>query len=170
MCHDSLKHTETSSKLCISWDVVHVAPASWWPSTKLWQAICGHSDDQDSRLESPNMGGTGIWRVKIVILPLTYWGQVTHICVSKLTTIGSDNGLSPGRRQIIIWTNTGILLIGPLRTNFDGILIDSHTLKSIWKCCLENGGHFVSPSMCLRQDFCTMTAVSDDLSVSIWLR
>ena len=36
---------------------------------------------------------------------LTHWGWVTHICVSKLTFIGSDNGLSPGRRQAIIWTN-----------------------------------------------------------------
>ena len=30
--------------------------------------------------------------------------------------IGSDNGLSPDRHQAIIWTNAGILLIGPLRT------------------------------------------------------
>ena len=36
---------------------------------------------------------------------LTHWGRVTHICVSKLTIIGSDNGLSPDRRQAIIWTN-----------------------------------------------------------------
>ena len=33
---------------------------------------------------------------------LTHWGRVTHICVDKLTIIGSDNGLSPGRRQAII--------------------------------------------------------------------
>ena len=44
---------------------------------------------------------------------LTHWGQVTHICVSKLTIISSDNGLSPGRRQAIIWNNAGILLIEP---------------------------------------------------------
>ena len=31
-------------------------------------------------------------------------GRVTHICVSKLNTIGSDNGLSPWRRQAITWT------------------------------------------------------------------
>ena len=36
------------------------------------------------------------------ILFLTHWGRVTHICVSELVTIGSDNGLSPGRRQAII--------------------------------------------------------------------
>ena len=42
---------------------------------------------------------------------LTHWGRVMHICIGKLTIIGSDNGLSPGRRQAIIWTNAGILLI-----------------------------------------------------------
>ena len=46
-----------------------------------------------------------------------------HKWISKLTIIGSDNGLSPGRRQAIIWTNAGILLIGPLGTNFSEILI-----------------------------------------------
>ena len=39
---------------------------------------------------------------------LTHWGRVTHICVGNLTIIGSDNGLSPGRRQAITWTNVGI--------------------------------------------------------------
>ena len=52
---------------------------------------------------------------------LTHWGRVTHICVCKLTIIGSDNGLSPERRQAIIWTNAGILLIGSLGTNFSDI-------------------------------------------------
>ena len=54
---------------------------------------------------------------------LTHWSRVTHICVGKLTIIGSDNGLSPVRRQAIIWTNDGILLIEPLGTNFSEILI-----------------------------------------------
>ena len=34
---------------------------------------------------------------------------MTHICVSELTIIGSYNGLSPDRRQAIIWTIDGIL-------------------------------------------------------------
>ena len=55
---------------------------------------------------------------------LTHWGRVTHICVSNLTIIGSDNDLSPGRRQAIIWTNAEMLLIGPLGTNFIEILIE----------------------------------------------
>ena len=62
-------------------------------------------------------------RVSISIHFLTHWGRVTHICVGELTIIGSDNGLSPGRRQAIIWTNAGILLIEPLGTNFSEILI-----------------------------------------------
>ena len=60
---------------------------------------------------------------------LTHWGRVTHICVGYLTTIGSDNGLSPGRRQAITWTNVGILLIGPLGTNFNEMLIEIHTFS-----------------------------------------
>ena len=60
---------------------------------------------------------------------LTHWDRVTHICVSKLTIIGSDNGWSPGWRQAIIWTNVGILLIGPLGTNFSDILIEILTVS-----------------------------------------
>ena len=52
-----------------------------------------------------------------------------HRCVSNLTIIGSYNGLSPGRGQAIIWTNAGILLIGPLGTNFSDILIEIHTFS-----------------------------------------
>ena len=59
--------------------------------------------------------------------PKTHWGRVTHICVGNLTIIGSDNGLSSGRRQAIIWTNVGILLIAPLGTNFSELLIEIQT-------------------------------------------
>ena len=61
---------------------------------------------------------------------LTHWGRVTHICVGNLTIIGPDHGLSPGRRQAIIWTNAGILLIGPWGTNFSEILIGIQTFSS----------------------------------------
>ena len=46
-----------------------------------------------------------------------------HICVGKLTTIGSDNDLLPGWRQAIIWTSAGILLIEPSGTKFSEILM-----------------------------------------------
>ena len=45
------------------------------------------------------------------------------MCLGKLAIIGSDNGLSPGRRQAIICSNARIVLIGLLETNFSEILI-----------------------------------------------
>ena len=60
---------------------------------------------------------------------LTHWGRVTHICVGKLTIIGSYNGLSPGRRQAIIGINVGILSIGPLGTNFKEIWSEIHSFS-----------------------------------------
>ena len=57
-------------------------------------------------------------------MSLTHLGRVTHTCVGKLSIIGSDNGLSPERRQAIIRTNAGILLIRPLGTNFSEILFE----------------------------------------------
>ena len=58
---------------------------------------------------------------------------MTHICIGKQTIIVSDNGLSPGWHQAIIWTNAGILLIGPLWTNFNEILVqmEAFLLKRI---------------------------------------
>ena len=84
-------------------------------------------------------------------IALTHWGRVTHICVSNLTIIGSDNGLSPGRRQAIIWTNAGILLIGPLGTNFSEISIEILPFsfkKMRLKVSSAKLRHFVSASMC----------------------
>ena len=60
---------------------------------------------------------------------LTHWGRVTHICVSKLTISGSDNSLSPERRQAIIWTNAGLLFIRPLGTNFNEMLLEILTFS-----------------------------------------
>ena len=82
---------------------------------------------------------------------LTHWGRATHICVGKLTPIGYDNGLSPGRRQAIIWTIAGILLIGPLETNFSEILIEIQTFsfkKMHFKMASAKWRQFVSASMC----------------------
>ena len=63
--------------------------------------------------------------------------------LGKLTIIGSDNGLSPERCQAIIRTNDGILLTGPLGTNFNEILIEIQAFSltkirlkmSSAKCC-----------------------------------
>ena len=75
-------------------------------------------------------------------LYLTHWGWVMHISV-----IGSDNGLSPGRRQAIIWTKAGTSSIDPLGTKFSEILIEIHTFSfkkmhlkmlsaKLWPFCL----------------------------------
>ena len=71
----------------------------------------------------------------IVLLPrdqfvwLTRWGRVTHIWVGNPAIIGSNNVLSPGRRQAIICTNDGMLLFGPLGTNFNEILVEILTFS-----------------------------------------
>ena len=65
--------------------------------------------------------------------------------------IGLDNGLPPGRRQVIISTNAGILLIGYLETNISEILIGTYTfsLKKLrLEMSSENGVNFVWVSMC----------------------
>ena len=76
------------------------------------------------------LGINKCWNIcQYIYIVLTHWGRVTHICVSKLHTIGSDNGLSPGRRQAIIRTNAGILLIRTLGTNFSDILGEIHSFS-----------------------------------------
>ena len=94
--------------------------------------------------------------VRIALESLTHWGRMTHICVGKLTIIGSDNGLSPGRRQVIIWTNAVILLIWSLGTNFSQFVIEIQTfsLKKIRlkmssaKCCPSGLGLNVWNKLC----------------------
>ena len=79
-----------------------------------------------------------------------------YICVGNLTIIGSDNGLLPGWRQAIIWTNVGIFLIGPVGTNLSEISIEISTF-SFKKLCLKLlsvkwwplfPGHYVEASVC----------------------
>ena len=60
---------------------------------------------------------------------LTHRGWVRYICFDSRTISGLDNGLAPGRHQAITWTNAGILLIGPLGTKLNEILIKIHTFS-----------------------------------------
>ena len=102
------------------------------------------------------VGNTLCMLGRLVEQVLTHWSRVMHICVSNhqaewrihasVTIIGSDNGLLPDRHQVITWTNAGILLIGPLGTNFREIWIKILIFsfkKCIWKCHLRNWGHFL---------------------------
>ena len=84
-------------------------------------------------------------------MKLTHWGWVTHTCAGNLTIIVSDNGLSTGRRQAIIWTNAGISLIGPLGTNFSEMLIKIQAFsfkKMRLKVSSAKWRSFVSTLMC----------------------
>ena len=70
------------------------------------------------------------------------------MCVIKLTIMGSDNGLSPGRHQANIWTNDGIWLIQTLGKNFSETLSEI-PIFSLKKMHLKmwNGGNFASALM-----------------------
>ena len=69
--------------------------------------------------------------MRLYVSDLTHSDWVTHICVGKLDTIGSYNGLSHDRYQAITWPNDDVLSIRPLRTNFSEILfaIQTFTLR-----------------------------------------
>ena len=110
--------------------------AKWWPYCldlnvlMAYQYIAWGALHQTSiasvHLRSPGNDFSTFYHINP---KLSHWGRVTHICVGKLTIIGPDNGLSPGRRQAIIRTNAVILLIGTLRTNFSEILSEIHTFS-----------------------------------------
>ena len=130
---DQRKHQSSASLAFVRG--IHRGPVNRWiPSTNdqrrgkcfhlMMSPCCGNKTDQLFVVWS----NTHI-HLHLHINGLTHWGRVTHICVVKLTITGSDNGLSPGRRQAIIWTNDGMLLIGPLGTNFSEILIGIQTFS-----------------------------------------
>ena len=80
-----------------------------------------------------------------------------HTCVIRAQYINSprpsdahmrqQSGLSPGRRQAIIWTSAGILWIEPLGINSE-ILIEVNILysrKCIWNVVQKMGGILFRP-------------------------
>ena len=109
------KHSKCATKrvapsLHIAW-----CTSRWTPVTTTYSSISGGLHMTLLNDYFVTLSCTWICRFK------TYWGRDTHICVRKLTTIDSDNGLSPGRRQTIIWANVAILLSGILCTTFSEI-------------------------------------------------
>ena len=126
ICMIRWKQTQNVPQICILVEKSSVRCASVWKASwikaynnvYLW-VYHGIVIKAVPKVKMPNLTS---W----LAFPLIHWGRVTHICVGKLTIIDSDNGLSPGCCQAIIWTNAGILLIGPLGTNFSEILIKIH--------------------------------------------
>ena len=92
-------------------------------STVLWMASSSHHSNQITDRENPRVISSIVYQL------LTHWGRVTHICIGNLNIIGSDNGLSPGRRQAIIRSNDGIMVIGPVGTDVKEIIIEIHILS-----------------------------------------
>ena len=152
--HMPYKTLETNCWVSKGHDRISISFHQNWEITALYSITIFHEEDLQifltlrMYLRNPSMKFVKLWAKYANVLwlleyagayagafswyfmvSLTHWGQVTHICVSKLTIIGSDNGLSPGRRQAIIWTNAGILLIRPLGTNFSEILIRIQTFS-----------------------------------------
>ena len=94
-------------------------------------------------------GPIGIYFSEILIEMYTFLLKKMHFKMSS----GKWRPFCLGFRDIlaIIWVNAGILLIGPLGTNFSEIVIQIkhfHWGKCVWKCRLRKGSHFVSASMC----------------------
>ena len=67
-----------------------------------------------------------IWEIRWYTITgiSTHTSRAMHLWVSDPTNIDSDNGLLPGECPTIISTNAGILLVGPLQTNFNDILFE----------------------------------------------
>ena len=102
----------------------------WWfetPSRSLWRHCNEYNMAYKLGHNDTSLGQNGETGAKWPTL--NHWGRATHICVGKLTIIGSDNGLSPFRRQAIMWTNAWMLLIRTLATNFSEILGKIHSFS-----------------------------------------
>ena len=104
---------------------------------------------------------------------LTHWGWVMHICANKLTIIGSDNGLSPGGWQAIIWTNAGILSIRTSGTNFSEISSEIHIFSFNEEivfviCHLRIGGNFVLASTVVYCRAHILSVYDIPLMASLW--
>ena len=92
---------------------------------------------------------------------LMYWGWMMHIYISKLTIIGSDNGLSPVWHQAIIRTDAGILVIGHLGTHFSEIFIEIYRF-SFKKMYLKTLSRKWWP-LCLSLNVLTLLALSSPM-------
>ena len=122
----------------------------WLPNLVLYQTVY-----RASNVESVSR----LWRYPV----LAHWGRVMHIYISKLTIIGLDNGLPPGRWEAIIWTNAGILLIGPWEQTWVKywlILTYFHSWKCIWKCRLQKRESSCFSLQCL-QNYIVTSAFAD---------
>ena len=91
---------------------------SIWEVDPLYHILNSRMRERQYKWKTPSK-----WRT------LTHWDRGTYTCVGNLTLIGSDNGLSPVRRQAVIWSNAWILSIGSSGTNSSETLFEIHTFS-----------------------------------------
>ena len=121
----------------ISWDA-HLVAAGFD-----WHSAASETEERWSKLPLSSLGKRNndnnifVNRQEVIL----YICQCRLFYLKEEAFIGSDNSLSPGRRQAI-WTNAGTLLIWPSGTNFSEFLIEIQTfsltkirLKMCAKCC-----------------------------------
>ena len=97
------------------------------------------------------------WTIFLSRSCLTHLPLAPHIYASvNWVCIGSDNGLSPVRRQAITWTNTDLLSIGALGTNLNEIRIKIQNfsfmkmhlkLSSAKPAAILSRGRWVKPAL-----------------------
>ena len=92
-----------------------------------------------------------LWRYSMLLKSVSSQrGRAIYIYIYiyiEYTSNGSDISLSPVRRPASIWTNTDLLLYRLLGNKSIQVLIKKTIVLSktlIWKCSLQNDGHFVA--------------------------
>ena len=103
-----------------------------------------------------------IWHIRWCQCQWTHWGWVTHICVSILTTIGSDNGLVPSHylnqcRDIVNWALRNKLQSNPNRNSY--LFIQENAFEHVWKMAA-----ILSPPQCVKDVKRHLTDGSDFLA------
>ena len=96
-----------------------------------------------------------------------------HMCVNKITIIGSDNGLWLCRHQGIILTSAGIFLIRTWGTNYSHILIaiNASLFRKLHLKCLEMAANFSRPQCVNRYDIlirrCTIVMIKLTIMLAV---
>ena len=106
--------------------------------------------------------------MSISLIRLTHWSRVTHICVSKLTVSGSDNGIAcrlngtetlsePTLESCDHWRQISV------KTQLNFIQFPSR--RYTWKWRLKNDGYLVSAPIMLMKSWRTHTSRTNRLLV-----
>ena len=87
---------------------------------------------ENTMCRSKNISLTSRWKMQIYsnLIEIAARAAQSVYLGYQRNSLRPNDGLSPIRRQAIIWTNAGILLIWPLGTNFSEIFIEIYAVPS----------------------------------------